>query len=196
MPITKLTPERSKQMCDCARLSGTYDAACRAGGIDRTTLYRWLEKGKRGVEPYATFCQDFQTAYYQAEAQMLAVIKSAAMGKGAYEKNPTWQAAAWLLERSRNYNKSGSGGLPLKAPAPIKETPEQERYRIAVEIYEDGKAMGLAADRMVPVVTEYLSAKVALMEADGSVMNSREDLIAALNQLPKDLLQAALGEEE
>lgn len=189
----KITPERTKMMCDCVRMGGTYDAAARAGGINRTTLYDWLRKGDQGREPWATFAHEFKEAYHQAELQMLASVKAAALGKGVYERSPSWQAAAWLLERSRGYNRSGAAGaLPLRGAPPKNETPHAERLRIAEELIEDARALGLSPDKMLPLYEELRMARVAVEIDRGDMISSQEDLIKGLTEFPAELLEAAL----
>ncbi|HZJ66960.1 MAG TPA: hypothetical protein VFD36_25810, partial [Kofleriaceae bacterium] len=72
---------------------GVYvDTACKACGIAEKTYYNWLERGKAGEEPYASFLQATAKAAAEAEVYAQTVVMS---GRG------NWQARAWWLERTR-----------------------------------------------------------------------------------------------
>ena len=67
-------------------------------GVHKTTLYRWLEKGREEREAgeeslYVDFCNAMEKARAEAEGMFLSSIKTAA-------SRGQWQAAAWWLERS------------------------------------------------------------------------------------------------
>jgi transposase len=82
---SKLTDDRTAQICTLLRAGTTVDLAAEATGISRRTFYDWLER-----DP--DFRQSVDEAKAQAEATLVArVAKASAAG--------SWQAAAWLLER-------------------------------------------------------------------------------------------------
>ena len=74
---------------------GNYDSiAAGAAGITRQTFYRWIRKGKEDREGiYYDFYQAVEQAKAAGEVELLKTIKAASQR--------TWQAAAWMLERSR-----------------------------------------------------------------------------------------------
>lgn len=86
---------------------GNYlDTAAHYAGIAPSTLYNWLDRGRRELsrqqndhEPredeqiYVDFLESVEKARSRAEVQSVALIRKAAM-------EGTWQAAAWFLERS------------------------------------------------------------------------------------------------
>lgn len=94
MAKTKLTPELQEQILEHLKL-GMYDTiAAEAVGISRQTFYRWIRRGKEEREGlYYDFAQAIEQGKAIGEADLLATIKRAS--------NRTWQAAAWILERSR-----------------------------------------------------------------------------------------------
>ena len=44
---TKLTPEVRQKICDAVRAGNYLDTAAEFGGVDRSTLHRWLRRGER-----------------------------------------------------------------------------------------------------------------------------------------------------
>lgn len=66
--------------------------ACDAAGVPWSTARHWLDKGKRGIEPYDRFAEAMKRAQAMHEAAATMVITRAA-DKG------DWRAAAYLLER-------------------------------------------------------------------------------------------------
>ena len=72
--------------------------AARMAGVNKVTLYRWLDKGREDREQeidslYADFCNAMERARAEAEGMFINSIQTAA-------KRGQWQAAAWWLERS------------------------------------------------------------------------------------------------
>jgi len=119
---TKLTPKVQERIVQGIRLGMPYEHAARYGGIDKTTFYRWLEKGEaQGRGAYRDFRNAVKDAEGQAEASWLATVEQASRGKVVdkvvkrYDKRtgqlieevstqewlqpPQWTAAAWKLER-------------------------------------------------------------------------------------------------
>jgi hypothetical protein len=90
---TKLTPERQTMIVDAIRGGVPPETAAAYAGIDESTFYRWLRRG-RGEDPeplYATFAAEVQTALAEWEIRDVLLIGDAARGD--------WRAAAWRLER-------------------------------------------------------------------------------------------------
>ncbi len=89
-----LTPEMQKEICNAVSAGSTWQTACDFVGIDVATFYRWRSIGK--TQKSGIF-HDFYEATKKARAQgrlraLLQIQKAANIG--------TWQAAAWLLERT------------------------------------------------------------------------------------------------
>ena len=93
---TKLTAELQKRCVDIITATGIDKDACQLAGINEATYYRWLQ---RGLEEPEGIYRDFREAIEKARAArriaLVARIQQAAQGG-------TWQAAAWLLERTES----------------------------------------------------------------------------------------------
>ncbi|HEY5373374.1 MAG TPA: hypothetical protein VIK01_06790 [Polyangiaceae bacterium] len=71
---------------------GSYlETAASAAGINRYTLRRWLHRGARGEEPYASLAARILVAQAAAEIRHVATLSVA----GTVD----WRASAWLLAR-------------------------------------------------------------------------------------------------
>ncbi len=88
---TKLTPELQEQIVKYIEAGNFAKDACQAAGIGETTFYKWLKKGKEGIEPFREFQESIKKARAKSIIRNTLVIKTAA-------KN-SWQAAACWLER-------------------------------------------------------------------------------------------------
>lgn len=64
-------------------------------GVDKSTFFRWMARGKEGEEPFATMMQKLQAARGQLEVELLAKAGDGESG---------WQGSAWILNRSMGYN--------------------------------------------------------------------------------------------
>jgi transposase len=125
-----LTPERQQTILDLIAAGNYIDTATKASGISHQTLSNWLSRGTAererlqanpNAEPdpkehkYLEFLEESEKAFAIAEARNMAIIQRAA-------HDGTWQAAAWILERTRGkrYQRvdkseiSGPEGGPLR----------------------------------------------------------------------------------
>lgn len=93
---------------------GRYDDACEAHGVHRSTLYRWLERGELGEEPYDGFCDALMRA--RATAKLNAVKNVRAGMLPSKEPAADWKAEAWYLERtdSANYGPNAIATIKLE----------------------------------------------------------------------------------
>ena len=66
--------------------------ACQLVGIGETTFYRWIEMGKKGIEPYREFWESIKKARAVAEVKHVEQIYRASF--------TDWRASAWWLERT------------------------------------------------------------------------------------------------
>ena len=87
---SKLTPEFVAEACKLARAGLRNVDICKALGIHESTLYKWLQEPRRGLE--AELFEELEKARAMRKAVMIQTITQAAQGG-------TWQAAAWWLER-------------------------------------------------------------------------------------------------
>lgn len=90
----KLTPDVQQRIVDAVRNGNTRRIAAAVGGVDESTLYRWLERGNgpRAAKLY----REFREAVYSAEATAVQTAVAAIRLAGV---KGTWQAYAWWLER-------------------------------------------------------------------------------------------------
>lgn len=86
------TDELRHQILKTLREGATKEAAAEAAGLHRVTLWKWLDRGRAGIEPYATFADEIAQAQAIAENEDIKVIRSA-----GYQD---WKARAWVRERS------------------------------------------------------------------------------------------------
>jgi len=91
---TKLTPDRSRRICDNVRLGMTYERAAQAAGISEQTLHRWRNRGnaeqerlkEKGARPrkreadYVSFVSDLADAEAVGEQTLIAKIQASASG--------------------------------------------------------------------------------------------------------------------
>jgi hypothetical protein len=84
---TKYTPETAKKITDALSAGNTRRAAAAYGGIDETTLCRWLRR-------FAGFARSVTLAEASCEVALVATIRAAAPSD--------WKAASWWLERRRH----------------------------------------------------------------------------------------------
>ena len=93
---TKYTPETVDKITQAIRLGATYKLACDYAGISEDTFYQWRNTKSE-------FSEAIKLAEGEGALKSLAVIERAANGvkgeDGEYILAPTWQAAAWKLER-------------------------------------------------------------------------------------------------
>ncbi len=90
---SKLTPERQARVCDAIRAGVPPETAAAYAGIDESTFYRWLQRGRGpDAEPlYAGFGEAVRMAMAEWETRDILLIGEAAKSD--------WRAAAWRLER-------------------------------------------------------------------------------------------------
>jgi len=89
---TKLTPEVQEKLLNVIRMGNYYEAACAYVGIDFSTFYRWMEKGKKSKSgKFCNFCKAIKKAEGDAEARIVAQWISKAP--------EDWRAAQAFLER-------------------------------------------------------------------------------------------------
>jgi transposase len=88
------TPAAQEAVVTAVTAGNTRSTAAAYAGVARSTLQRWLARGKKARR--GAF-RDFWDRLKKAEAE--AVIRNVAIVQKAAEKQ--WQAAAWWLERRR-----------------------------------------------------------------------------------------------
>ena len=88
----KLNKKVCEVICEGLRKGNYVTTCCRAVGIDKKTFYNWKNKGKKGIEPYATFLKRVDEAEAEGEMLMMEVIHDNAV-------SGNWLSSAWVLER-------------------------------------------------------------------------------------------------
>jgi len=87
---TSLTPEVAEIIVDAMRAGNYAETAACLAGISVATLRNWLRDGRRNLSPeLAEFARSVAQARAIAEVRDLEKIG----------RDPSWQAAAWRLER-------------------------------------------------------------------------------------------------
>jgi len=102
---SKLTEELTKQICDLLLAGNFLETVCDFVGVNKTTVYRWLERGERGWKAdiddgYVDFCNAVKKAMGQVEITTVNDVR-----RGV----DNWQSRAWWLER-RHPDKWGNRG--------------------------------------------------------------------------------------
>jgi hypothetical protein len=88
------------------------ETAARAAGVTDRTLRYWLQRGESGEEPYASFKSEIDEAKAVCEAQLVGIIKNAAMQESGGE----WRAALALLSRKFPERWSEKRQLEVSSP--------------------------------------------------------------------------------
>lgn len=89
---SKLTPEVREKVLVAIRAGNYLEVAARYAGVSRSTLFSWLERGRKARSgQFLDFLDAVEGAIAQAEVQAVARISAASQ--------LDWKAAAWLLER-------------------------------------------------------------------------------------------------
>ncbi len=86
-----LTDEVQERIVAIVKGGSLIETAAAVAGVSRSAVYRWLERGADGEEPYAAFAD----AVAQAKAEGMARNVTLVARAGAKD----WRAAAWLLVR-------------------------------------------------------------------------------------------------
>lgn len=80
-----------KKLITGLTLLNTREEAIRYAGVSKGAFYQWIEKGEKGIEPYAKLLEDIQDAEQRAEIACLGTMVKAG-GSG------DWRAAHAFLK--------------------------------------------------------------------------------------------------
>lgn len=126
---SKFTPQATRRILKSIRLGSPLNLACKGAGVDYSTMRYWvtegLQLGEGGKFEFAEALEKAQGGFIDAN---LRIIRAAA--------KKTWQAAAWLLERTRPQEFSRS---VVRVEGEIKKTDRTEQD-ITIRILSDEKA--------------------------------------------------------
>tara|TARA_Y100000593_G_scaffold94989_1_gene197901 strand:- start:6521 stop:6952 length:432 start_codon:yes stop_codon:yes gene_type:complete len=99
---TKLNELTITVLCESAKMGLKRKHQAQRAGISVGCLYNWLDKGKRGQEPYKELFDRLEKATADGIMMNLMLILRSA------KDDRNWQAAAWLLERCHGYYRTAS----------------------------------------------------------------------------------------
>jgi transcriptional regulator with XRE-family HTH domain len=127
---------RAKRAVDAVRQGLSRTAVAAKTGVSRATLMDWLARGRDGEAPYADFLDRVREAEAEAEAAMVAAVRTAAVDP------KHWMAAAWWLERSRpaDWAKREPKQIDEAERAEAQEAPDVEVIRAVLSAAESRKA--------------------------------------------------------
>ena len=159
---SKLTGEVQQKIVFAIANGNALETAAQYAGIDPSTLFRWMQKGKKGWKPYCEFRKAIEKARTEIEMSHVATIEQAKTGgvlvsevitekvfkNGTVETKttrtwtrPEWTAAAWWLERqhSDKWGKKESVEITIR----------REAERLAKETGLDVDEIMAEAERLV-----------------------------------------------
>jgi len=94
MARAKIDPVVTQRIVDLIRAGNYLEVAATAAGVHRTTLHRWMKRGREQERGrYRKFLVAVEKAQAEAESRDVALIAKAA--------GEDWRAAAWRLERKQ-----------------------------------------------------------------------------------------------
>lgn len=166
---TKLTKEMHERVVDAVRAGNFLEVAAGFNGIDNSTLHRWIERGRKGVAPYAAFVRDLDRARTASEVEDVVELRKAARGGTVRCENCGATVALqngdpkirqWLLEKRHQTRWGGKTSLDVKVQRErelegllkyYSDHLDAETYRRILQLtadYEGGEAAagGLARD--------------------------------------------------
>ena len=150
---SKFVPEAAAAVLEHVRRGAPRHIAANAAGLGRSTLMRWMARGKK--ERRGQF-RDFWDALKKAEAEL--IIELVQRINAAAERG-TWQAAAWTLERRHPEHFSTHAKelaalrkevveLRLKVP-PEETNPENKLADLLEKILHDQTTMAKAGGALL-----------------------------------------------
>lgn len=131
---TALTPELAKKLVAAIRAGQWPIDAAFSCGITPATLKRCLEKGQRGIEPYAAFAAEFLKAESDHAADVMGTVEQVRKGEAdPMTANSQLHAAKFILETRYRWL---WGGNTLSAAAFVEQmlaTDADEKKQKALE---------------------------------------------------------------
>lgn len=133
--VASVQSEKVQTLITALKAGAYIQTACVYSGVSESTVYRWLERGRKENEridneekpnadeaPYLELWESIEKARAEATLRNLQIIQTSA-------QNGSWQASAWFLERTmpamygrRNYNEvTGANGGALQVEMSVEE---------------------------------------------------------------------------
>lgn len=153
---TKLTPQIQARIIQAIRAGNYAEVAAVYAGIDESTYYRWMARGRAELDrvaerpktrkmraaeaPFCEFCKAVNEASASAEVFAAGIIVSA--GK------KDWKAAAWYLERRNpdrwrrrtdailHHEGPTPGGAPVQVAAAVHQPDGPDETEVARAAHE------------------------------------------------------------
>jgi len=94
---TKLTPEMHAAIVADVERGNFAETAAQLNGIDPRTFFGWMDRGRRGEEPFSQFFRAVTRARAKAEADAVQEIRN-----GFADPKTGAERAQWYLERAHN----------------------------------------------------------------------------------------------
>lgn len=138
MARSKLTPELTKRFAEAVEKGHPYSSACDLLHVPYATFKQWVARGegtheRPATEAHVAFVSAIKEAKAKREARWEGVIEEAALGG-------TWQAAAWLLERTnrKEFGRHESVEMTGKDGGPVEQriTGDKQREQVTALIDE------------------------------------------------------------
>jgi hypothetical protein len=133
---SKWTPEKGDKIISLLEEGKFKVHAAAMVGIDRTTLYHWINESEKGEHEDWEGFNDFHIRVTEAESKYCQKMEDEINRLAAAGKNPDWRGAAFLLERKHPglYGEKKkeielSGGVKFSIPDLIAAIDEAEKER-------------------------------------------------------------------
>ena len=134
---SKLTPEVRAKLLEASRLGLTRKLSAAYAGVDVSTLYRYMEKGRTANRgQFRELYDAIKRAESHGAARALIKVHAAA--------DDSWQAAAWILERRHGYRKGGPAEAELEEEAAREVLPLDEGEVLRATLAQIRKATAAA----------------------------------------------------
>jgi transposase len=152
--VADIKSERVQTLINALKSGAYIQTACTYSGVGESTVYRWLERGRKENDrlendekpnpdetPYLELWESIEKARAEATLRNLQVIQTSA-------QNGNWQASAWFLERTmpaqygrRAYNEvTGPNGGALQVAMTVDELNDKIGVLMGEVIDESGQA--------------------------------------------------------
>lgn len=119
-PLKLLNDQIVARIMEATAKGHTREAVAHYAGLDPSTLYRWINLGREGKQPYQSFVRKLEKARAEGALGLLETIRQASRDQ--------WQAAAWLLERCHGFQKD--------APPPVQITIDADSMDVRALVSE------------------------------------------------------------
>jgi hypothetical protein len=135
-PQATMTPERVDRIVSAISAGNYLNVAIASAGVPQATFYDWWKRGAAGGAPGDAEFRDMrervERARAEGEVRNVAIVAAAA--------RESWQAAAWMLERSYPDRWARPSQRDLAVPPTAEPTPEEDPFADVVSLAERRRA--------------------------------------------------------